>query len=279
MVTIGCTFLQCNPTATDSNDGIGDGGRKTGNTGVTVSPGRSGGSGGGGSVNNAVQGGNGTGSGSSHSSGGSTSNSTTTPYTNYDNNPLSNAQLYKNYLAAGGASNNADMDLGTGYSGQDAVGCNGGDQYSDGQNCSNYHAPFTIINALQHVTIGVQGCIIFACASLTTEDGAFTIAWDFNQFWAPRTTKVVNGAGVVSYVSKSGLDYAKQFIDWGTSVGFNNELPSQQSSESVSACACDVVGGCVGGMAGAGGNFGASVGGGVGVSVMGGQSHTFGPWW
>ena len=46
-VTIGCTVFQCNPTATDSNDGIDDGGTKTSNTGVTVSPGHSGGGNGG----------------------------------------------------------------------------------------------------------------------------------------------------------------------------------------------------------------------------------------
>ena len=248
-------------------------------------PGSGGGGGGssvggdGGSLNDAIQDGGGSGTGgTSHGNGGSGSSSASDPYVNYGNIPPNEAQLYKGYLAAGGQSKNADMDLGTGYSGQDAVGCNGGDQYGGGEVCSNYYVPVTLADALSYVTISGEGCAVLFCATLTLQDGYVEVGGDFNQFWAPRTTKVIYKNGQIGYVQKSSSDYLNQFFGYGASVGFNTKLPPQQSSESISACAFDGVGGCAGGMVGSGGNFGASFGGGVGVSVMGGQSRTYKLW-
>ena len=221
-VTIGCTFLQCDPTATDSNDGIGDGGRKTGSTGVTVSPGRGGGSGGG-SVNNAVQGGNGsgngTGSGSSHSSGGSTSSSTTTPYINYGNNPLSNAQLYKNYLAAGGASNNADMDLGTDYSGQDATGCYGTNQYAGGEICGNYDARITPADIWAHIEISGSVCLVISCFNLTLQGWQISLS---------QTSGLTSSGVGWRELSKSAERTVMGFA--GVSLDWNTALPNQQAT-------------------------------------------------
>jgi RHS repeat-associated protein len=128
----------------------------------------------------------------------------------------------------------------------------------------------------QHLTVGLQGCIVALCASATYQDGYVTTAWGLNLPWLSRTKEVTNAAGEEETVPLDDTEMFKQLLGFGVDVGYNSQTPPNQANQDVEGCLYDGVGGCVSAWPGQGGNVGASISMGEGWMVFGEMnSHTW----